>query len=60
MTLTLLKEELNNALSDPNFDWISFAIKNKLIARNKEKYTNDNIKDYFKSLVWDYLHSNDD
>ena|SRR6185312_1427008 len=51
-----LKEELNLALSDPSFDWVHFAVENRLIVRDIEKYTNDKVKSYFKSLVWDYLY----
>ena len=52
----LLKEELDNALSDPDFDWVGFAFENRLIVRDKWKYTNDGMKDYVKSLIWDYLY----
>ena len=51
-----LKKELNRALNDPDFKWLDFAIENKLIIYNLESYTDNKVKEYFKSLVWDYLY----
>ncbi len=52
-----LKEELSEALNDPNFKWLEFAIETKLLVYDLEKYTNDKIKEYCKLLIWDYLYS---
>jgi hypothetical protein len=51
-----LKEELNVALDDPSFEWVNFATTNRLIVYDIEKYTNEKVKEYFKSLVWGYLY----
>jgi hypothetical protein len=52
-----LKEELEMALLDSNFNWVDFAINSKLIVYDIEKYNNDNIKSYVKSLIGNYLYS---
>lgn len=51
-----LRDELNAALNDPVFKWLDFAIENRLIIYDLENYTDEKVKDYFKSLVWDYLY----
>lgn len=53
---TELKNELNIALNDPNFKWFDFAVENRLIVYDLENYTDNKIKEYFKSLVWSYLY----
>ena len=52
-----LKEELKMALLDSNFNWVDFAINSRLIVYDIEKYNNDNIKSYVKSLIGNYLYS---
>ncbi|MEQ9425854.1 MAG: hypothetical protein RJQ09_15625 [Cyclobacteriaceae bacterium] len=52
-----LKEELDLALSDPKFEWLEFAKENRLIVIEIDNHTDESIKKYFKSLVWDYLFS---
>ncbi|MEO2051684.1 MAG: hypothetical protein ABGX00_07940 [Allomuricauda sp.] len=52
-----LNEELKLALNDPNFMWLDFAIETKLLVYDLEKYTNDKVKEYCKSLLRDYLYS---
>jgi hypothetical protein len=53
----LLKEELETALLNPDFDWLDFAIKNRLIVYDLEKYNNATVKEYIKSLIEKYFSS---
>ena len=52
-----LKEEFYLALDDPNFKWLDFAIETKLLVYDLENYTDDKVKDYCKSFLWNYLYS---
>lgn len=50
-----LKSEFQNALSDQNFDWLQLAKESELFIE-PEKYTNEEIKEYVKSLIRSYLY----
>lgn len=52
-----LKEELNLALNDSNFNWLDFAVETRLLVYDLENYTSDKVKEYCKRLIWDYLYS---
>lgn len=50
-----LKKEIKQALEDPEFQWLDFAIENRLIVHNKANYNNESIKQYFLSLICEFL-----
>lgn len=49
-----LKIELEDAISDENFDWKELATKNELLIEINE-YTNEEVKEYVRSLIQEYL-----
>lgn len=51
-----LKDELKLAFNDQDFKWLAFALEQKLIVYNIESYTNEEVREYVKSLIWDYLY----
>ncbi|NVK83698.1 MAG: hypothetical protein HWE21_05220 [Cytophagia bacterium] len=52
---TQLKKEIQEAINDPNFQWLDFAIENRFVVHNQAKYDNESVKRYFLSLVGEYL-----
>ena len=48
--------EVEDAFSNPYFDWIEFVLQNKILYNDEEKpLTKEYAKEYIKSLVWNYL-----
>ncbi len=49
------KTEFQNAVKDISFDWIAMAIQSNILT-NPENYSNLEIINYIKGLMWDYLY----
>lgn len=52
---TQLKKEIQEAINNPNFQWLDFAIENRFVVHNQAKYDNESVKRYFLSLVAEFL-----
>ncbi|NJO00940.1 MAG: hypothetical protein HC880_03925 [Bacteroidia bacterium] len=53
-----LKLEFEEALSDSNFDWLNFAKSNSLLL-SPSSYKNQEIANYVKSVLIDFLYPNE-
>lgn len=48
--------EVEEAFTNPYFDWVEFVVRNNLLYESEGKpITNSYAKEYVKSLIWDHL-----
>lgn len=52
--LEKLKIEIIQALNDPAFEWVNFAISNRLVW-DKDSINEDDVINYIKFYLWDFL-----
>jgi len=50
-----LNNEFCEAISDPDFEWLDFAIKSKMIIYNIDQYDNEKVKNIVLNVIGGYL-----